>query len=464
MSGVVLISTYELGRQPFGLASPSAWLREAGADVSLQDLAVDDLDVEAVRRAALVGVYVPMHTATRLSEQVLERVRELNPHAHVCAYGLYAPMNAEFLKRAGATSVVGGEFEPTLVALYQAVASKRATPALPLVSLDRLTFRTPDRAGLPPLDRYASISLGADRRSVGYVEATRGCKHLCRHCPVVPVYGGQFRVVQPSVVMQDIRQQVELGARHITFGDPDFFNGPAHAMRIVRRLHDELPDITYDVTIKIEHLRKHAHLLSELAGTGCVLVTSAVESTDQEILDRFDKQHTREDFEDVLADFRAIGLALNPTFVAFTPWTTLAGYARFLTEVARLGLVPSVGPVQYSIRLLIPSGSRLLELEEVRSLVGDFSAETLAHPWSNPDPQVDALQERVSRIVSAAPAFELSRPAIFAEIWRAAAEAGAPLPASQPDLLGQATQTAIPQLSEPWYCCAEPTAEQFSRV
>ena len=35
---VALISTYEMGRQPFGLASPAAWLRRAGAQVTALDL------------------------------------------------------------------------------------------------------------------------------------------------------------------------------------------------------------------------------------------------------------------------------------------------------------------------------------------------------------------------------------------------------------------------------------------
>lgn len=41
---VLLISTYELGHQPFGLAEPIAWLRRAGHDFRALDLAVERLD------------------------------------------------------------------------------------------------------------------------------------------------------------------------------------------------------------------------------------------------------------------------------------------------------------------------------------------------------------------------------------------------------------------------------------
>ena len=50
MLQVVLISTYELGRQPFGLASPAAWLRQAGARVTCLDLSVERLNEEARAR------------------------------------------------------------------------------------------------------------------------------------------------------------------------------------------------------------------------------------------------------------------------------------------------------------------------------------------------------------------------------------------------------------------------------
>ena len=114
---VVLISTYDLGRQPFGLASPAAWLREAGFRVTCIDLAVDTLDEAAVRSAGLVAFHLPMHTATRLAAGPVSRVAELNPRAHLCFYGLYAPMNDGHLESLGAASILGAEFEHELVEL-----------------------------------------------------------------------------------------------------------------------------------------------------------------------------------------------------------------------------------------------------------------------------------------------------------------------------------------------------------
>ena len=488
---IVLISTYELGRQPFGLASPAAWLHEAGAAVACLDLAVQRLDEELIAAADLVAFYVPMHTATRLAAPLVARVKTLNPTAHLCFYGLYAPVNEGYLRRLGADTILGGEFEEGLVALArrlsaraggprparcpprtarsQGAALPRAKPSWraqraasghhqqePLISLAKQRFLVPDRGGLPELHRYAHLNLpGGQQHTVGYTEATRGCKHLCRHCPIPPVYDGTFRVVQPEVVLEDIAQQVRAGARHITFGDPDFFNGPGHAVRIVEALHRRFPEVTYDVTIKVEHLLRHARHLPALRETGCLFVTSAVEAVDDRILAVFDKRHTRQDFIRVVALLREVGLTLNPTFVTFTPWTSLEGYLDLLTLIDELGLVENVSPIQYAIRLLIPAGSKLLELPFVQDLVDEFDDAALCYRWSHPDPRVDRLYEDVLATVKAGQSRARTRREIFAQVWRLASEALGASVRDRARLLeagAGSPHMPIPHLSEPWYC------------
>jgi radical SAM superfamily enzyme YgiQ (UPF0313 family) len=476
---VVLISTYELGHQPFGLASPAAWLQAAGAHVECLDLAVQSFAPDLVEDADLVAFYVPMHTATRLAGPVIVQVRALNPAAHICCYGLYAPMNELFLRDLGVHTILGGEFESGLVSLYRrltatkdegrrtkdegfAIGNNELSSSVfrpssgfqpePRISLAKQVFLPPDRSGLPALAAYAHLELAdGDQRTVGYTEASRGCKHLCRHCPIVPVYGGRFRVVQREVVLEDVRRQVVAGAQHITFGDPDFFNGPGHAIPLVRALHAEFPDLTYDVIIKVEHLIKHAALLPVLRDTGCVLVTSAVEALDDAILERFAKRHTRADFARAVGLLREKGLAFNPTFVAFTPWTTRAGYLDFLRGIAELDLIENVAPIQYAIRLLIPAGSRLLELPDVRALVGPFDPAALAYAWAHPDTKIDQLYRDVMRTIRV----RRSRYEVFQLVWRLAEDALA-APARDQAYFVAAQQRPvrkpIPRLSEPWYC------------
>ena len=448
----LLISTFDLGRQPFGLASPAAWLREAGVQVTCADLAKERLDAEAVRAADAVAFFLPMHTATRLALPVVDRVREWNPTARLIAYGLYGPLNESLLRDRGVTTVLGGEFEEALVSAITG-ATPSATPAAGAAdsssSIPHLHFRVPDRHGLPPLTSYARLQVAGESRTVGYTEASRGCRHLCRHCPIVPIYNGRFRVVPPDVVLADVAAQVAAGARHITFGDPDFFNGIRHAQRVVEGLARRCPGVSYDVTIKVEHLLRHADMLRLLRETGCAFVTSAVESIDDEVLRRLEKGHTRADFERVVDLCAAHGLPLAPTFVPFTPWTTLDGYIELLRALAALRLQEHVAPIQLVIRLLIPEGSRLLELDDIRAVTRGFDSATLTHRWAHPDPRVDRLQERLAALVGLETA--ASRIDTFRRVWQAAHEAAgvqAPPPDSSPAIV----RATIPYLNEPWYC------------
>lgn len=440
---VLLISTYDLGRQPFGLASPAAWLRRAGFEVACVDLSRDKVAAGVVEGAGLAALYLPMHTATRLAIPVIARLRAMNPALTIAAYGLYAPLNEAMLREHGVSVVLGPESEVELVAAAGAAGASGASGASG--ALPRLAFIQPDRSGLPPLERYARLQMpDGSRKIVGATEATRGCKHRCRHCPIVPVYDGQFRVVPVDVVLADVRAQVAQGASHITFGDPDFFNGPTHARKLVEALHAECPSVTYDAIIKVEHLLQHRELLPLLARTGCLFVTSAVESVDDEVLAKLEKGHTRADFIAAAALCRDAGLTLVPTFVAFTPWTTIDGYADLLEQVAELDLVHNVAPVQWGIRLLVTAQSRLLELPDVRELIGPFDQASLTFPWRHRDPRVDQLQADVMNLAGVR--LTASRQETFDAIRDLTKSPNLEITKSPNQ------RTSIPYMNEPWYC------------
>ncbi len=453
----VLISCYDLGHQPFGLAEPTAWLRQSGIRVDQLDLVVETIREEPVRAADLIAFHVPMHTATRLAVGILPRIREINPKAHICFYGLYAPLNVSFLKDLGVGTVLGGEFETGLLSLAERLQSGEDSVGEdqkePLISRRRQDFLVPDRLGLPSLDQYARLRMGnGESRTSGYVEASRGCKHLCRHCPIVPVYQGRFRIVPADVVLEDVRMQAAAGARHITFGDPDFLNAPGHSIPLVKRLHQEFPELTYDVTAKVEHLLRHADILPELRRTGCLFVTTAVESIDDRVLGLLDKGHTMEDFRRVVGICTEAQLALSPTFIPFTPWIDRLGYLNLLETLASLDLIDQVAPVQLTIRLLIPPGSSLLELQEVRRWIGPLDAEKLCYPWVHQDDGMDRLHQEVEGIVRKGEKEGRNRREVFFKIWETAHRRAGLAPGKLPDRLPRSDRVTLPYMTEPWYC------------
>ena len=148
-------------------------------------------------------------------------------------------------------------------------------------------------------------------------------------------------------------------------------------------------------------------------------------------------------------------MTLNPTFVTFTPWITTEGYLDLLQTLLDVDLVDHVAPIQYAIRLLIPDSSKLLELPEVRELVGAFDAEKLFYPWEHPDPRVDRLCEDVLRAVQEGQRYQESRRSIFRRVWKLAHEACDRELNEEHAVaaLDQAPPRAtVPYLTEPWYC------------
>ena len=457
---ILLVACYELGHQPLAVAWPAAFLEREGYQPATMDVSVEPFDSEKVARARVVAISVPMHTALRLGVTVAERARAVNPGCHICFYGLYASLNADHLFAHGADSVIGGEAEAPLVELIQMLEAgdrrpvpfvhRRGRPAAP--HLKRLDFPVPSRTALPSLKQYAHVDRGGRLDLAGYVEASRGCRHLCRHCPIPPVYGGRFFAVPRETVLADVRQQVEAGATHITFGDPDFLNGPSHALALARALHAEWPALTFDFTAKIEHLFRHRAHLAELAGLGCLFIVSAAESLNDAVLAHLDKGHTRADLVAVLRAAREAGITLRPTWVAFTPWTALDDYREWLDFLETESLIDHVDPVQYSLRLLVPPGSLLLESPAMMPFLGVFERETLSYRWTHPDPRMDRLQEAVAAVVAEAADRGEEAPATFDRARRLADEAaGIPSRAGIAGLLA-ADRPRPPRLTEAWFC------------
>ena len=455
---ILLVSCYELGHQPLALASPLGFLERAGYAPEALDISVEPLDLEKISRARLVGISVPMHTALRLGVRVAEEVRRVNPGCHICCYGLYAALNAEGLLAHGADSAIGGEFESALVELAETLernasdpvagVHRRGRPAPPIMK--RLEFAAPSRGALPRLEQYAHLEQQGERRLAGYVEASRGCRHLCLHCPIPPVYGGRFFVVPKALVLEDIRRLAAAGATHITFGDPDFLNGPGHSLAIVRAMQREFPQLTFDFTAKVEHVLARAALFPELGRLGCLFIVSAVESLSDAVLGILNKGHTRAGVHRALSIVRAAGIGFRPTWVPFTPWTTAADYVDMLDFVAHEGLIDHVDPVQFTLRLLIPPGSLLLERDAVRPHLGALDPAAFSFRWTHPDPRMDRLQREAAGLVEAAAGAEEDPAVTFCRLRLLAHETlGLPPP---PDPALSPHRGLPPRLTEAWFC------------
>jgi radical SAM superfamily enzyme YgiQ (UPF0313 family) len=457
---ILLISCYELGHQPFHLASLAATLQQAGYQPSLVDTAIESASDDAIRQARFIAIAVPMHTALRMGEQLAHRIRRVNPEAYICLYGLYAHLNAEHLLRETIDAAIGGEYEVPLLKLVQSL-EREEQPVIDGVStrthsshpwIARTPFLQPDRQQLPALERYARLEWNDEQRVTGYTEATRGCKHTCQHCPITPVYQGRFFAVPLQLVMADIRAQVAQGAQHITFGDPDFWNGPTHALRLARTLHQEFPEVTFDATIKIEHILKHRDLLPEMRELGCLFVVSAVESLNDTVLERLDKGHTSADIQEAFELTEEAGINLRPSLLPFTPWETLDSYVQLLDFFEDQHLIEQIDPVHLSIRLLIPPGSALLNDQERSQWLDDLDAASYTYRWHHPDPRMDRLQQQIAQLVEQDDACQADKIETFFSIKALAKAAQQQFFSKKLAIRSYGQRKVLPHLTETWFC------------
>jgi radical SAM superfamily enzyme YgiQ (UPF0313 family) len=398
----------------------------------------------------------------RLGADVARQVRNLNPDAHICFYGLYAWLNADFLlnsqngENALADSVLSGEIEEAMGELVTALQSRSGIAGIYGVKtqetlikpvMDRVTFPIPDRKSLPPLEKYAKFSANGTQELAGYTETTRGCLHTCTHCPVVPVYNGRFFAVPVDIILDDIRNQVKLGARHITFGDPDFLNGPGHSLKIAHALDHEFPGLTFNFTAKVEHIIEKPEVIQELSSLGAAFMVSAFESINDRVLERLQKGHSAADLDIALEILKEATLPIEPTWVPFTPWSTLEGYLKLLTWIEERDLVANIPAVQLSIRLLVPPKSRLLDEPDASKWLGELDKSNFTYQWRHSDPRMDDLHEQVNGL---AEEFGWSNEIAFNAIKRKAYElAGHAIPGNR---VWHGEKPRPPRLTEDWFC------------
>ena len=454
---MLLISCYELGHQPLHVASAGAFLRQGGHEVAALDLSVQSLDEGDLDAPDLVAFAVPMHTAMRLAIPIVRALRaRRGSDVTIALFGLYAPLCSRGLVAGLVDAVIGGEYEQALVRLADGRPDARS------IVLDRLQFLLPARELLPGLEQYTRLLIDREERLTGYVETSRGCVHRCRHCPVPAVYDGRIRVWQREVLVEDVSRLWDSGMRHLTFGDPDFLNAVPHALATARAVHERCPALTFDITTKVEHILEHPSVLEELRALGLLFAVSAVESMSPEVLRVLDKGHTPDDARRAVRLCRSLGIELRPSLLPFTPWTTLRDQLELLEFVDREDLADSVDPVQLTIRLLVPDRSLLLARPEMREHLEGYDAASFSHLWRHPDPRMDSLQSTLAQIVAGDADLGAPPRTTHEAVRRATAEAAAAagLTWNCEPLVGQTGGLGRPRLSEPWFCCAEPTAAQ----
>lgn len=450
---VLVLSLYDLGRPPIeAFAIAEHVRRSAGNDptwsAEVVDVSVENWPTERVSAADVVVLSVPMHTASRMAVEASARIRSEGSGAVIVGLGLYAHLAGSALDNA-----VTASFGPNELNAFARWLTQQKTT-------ESLALPFPGSPSVAPamsfvsLDRYSQLAVGDDRRIAGALYASTGCLHRCTHCPVPVAFNGRIRLPAIDSVLADADAQIAAGALHMSFADPDFLNAPSHARRVIRALRERHPSVTFDCTVKVEHILRHSTVWPELAAAGCLFVVSALESVDNEVLKILDKGHTAAEGEQAVHVLRSAGIEIRPSLLPFTPWTTIRGIAELFAFAERCDLLDSIDPVQYSIRLLVPQGSLLATHPALLPYRGDYDDAAMTYRWTAADAAVDALQIHLAAIADAGATQDQPPRQTYARMRSAVADALGPREAQTvfTERIRFGSTEARPRMTEPWFC------------
>ena len=372
---ILLLSFYDLGKQPKIISELYQKLNNGTNEIDIVDYSVEEKTLNLKNYDAL-GVYASMHTASVLAEEYL-RNKDLPNKLFV--FGLYAKVFKEMFQN----------FE-----IIQNLDNADLESLLNVQLNEEYSFKhsVPDRTVLPSITDYSHIVDGSNNLIAGSVETTYGCKHECTHCPVPIEFNGTFKTFGTDKILKDVSNQVEAGAKHISFNDPDFFNGPKHALKILEALNIEHPDLTYDSTIKVEHILKYPDYFKELKNLNMLFVISAFETTNDRVLNILKKNHSSLDLNSAVEFSLSHSIDIRPTWMPFSPWTEKQDLPNIIKLIEEYRLRETVDPIQLTIKLLVPKNSLILNDPDINNYLEEYDPSSFSYSWRYMSPDMDKLQ------------------------------------------------------------------------
>ena len=438
---ILLTSFYDLGKQPKIIAEIVDRYNSSEIDFDFFDFSVEDQNID-LENYDVLGIYAPMHTATILS---IEYIKDKKLPNKMFTFGLYGSVLEDF---------------NSSIRYIKDIESDELSLFLEINDDHQFSLKNniPNRQIFPDISNYAHLVDGSNNLIAGSVETTYGCKHSCTHCPVPISFNGSFKTYSLEKIVSDVKNQVNQGAKHISFNDPDFFNGPIHALKILESLNEKFPSITYDSTIKVEHIIKYKKYFKELSSLNMVFVISAFETTNDLVLSILEKNHTSHDLNNSIEISQDFGIDIRPTWMPFSPWTELNDLSNIVKLIEKYELRETVDPIQLTIKLLIPKHSLIIKKPEINKYLGNYEKNSLSFKWEYENNDVEKLQSSLfDFILNNSELDEHKQYLGMVNIIEKCTDTKL-LTNSSYDFKN------VPKLSETWFCCAEPSKIQLESI
>lgn len=405
MTDILLISNFEGGFQPLTIASAAGFLNKNGFSYDVLDTYVEGIKEEKLLGKKLIAISIPLFDSVNAAIEMTKIIREVNPTAHVTYFGQHATINYKHFTDNYSDSCICGEWEYPLFLLakniihaevvelegvYTKVMAQRNISLHPYMGRKHIVI--PDRSQLPDIKKYPQKQVNnllGYEATVGNTDIARGCHHKCLYCSVFAAYDGKVIMINEEVILNDVHNMVKAGITHLTFTDADFFNSKVHGIRLLKKLHELYPTLTYDFTTRIDHVLENKEKLKEMKQLNVKFITSALEFPNEEVLDAVAKNTKVADIEEAIQFLREIDIKLNPTFIMFNPWTSYEDISIFRDFIEKNNLSELVDPIQYETRLYLYKGSPLLHSPSIKKL--ELTEYEFYYEWKHPDERLDEL-------------------------------------------------------------------------
>ena len=438
---ILLLSFYDLGKQPKIISELNGKLLNGVNTIDIIDYSIEDKDIE-LENYDVLGIYASMHTASVLAEEYL---RDKQLPSKLFVFGLYANVFSEmFVDFKTINSFDNDELDNFLgIELNKNYSYKHSVP---------------DRTLLPSITEYSHIVDGSNNLVAGSVETTYGCKHECTHCPVPIQFKGSFKTFGIDKIIKDVENQIEAGAQHISINDPDFFNGPNHALKILEKLNIQFPEITYDSTIKVQHILKYQEYFKRLKDLNMLFVISAFETTNDKVLNILQKNHTSDDLRTAVELSLENNIDIRPTWMPFSPWTEKSDLVNIIKLIENYKLRETVDPIQLTIKLLIPKNSLILQSGEIKQYLESYDPSSFSYSWKYENSVIDEIQNSLfNYVLENESVDEYTQYLGLVKIIESYTDNPLLVHSDYP-------MKNVPKLSETWFCCSEPNKIQLDRI
>lgn len=373
---------------PLGLAYIASYLQEHGIEVKIIDALAEGwrlrreeetriirvglkhdqvADVVSGFAPDVVGISCMFTSQSNNLHEMAKAIKNWNPDVPVIAGGAHSCAAPDIvLKDTNIDFVVQGEGEYTMLELIRQIKASTSIFDVkgvhfrhknrtafsgvrePILDLDSLPLPAYE---LLPMDEYfKSGEMGLAPRSVTNkrwmsVITSRGCPYRCNFCSVNLVSGRKWRARSPRNVLDEIEHIKEkYGVRHIFFEDDNLTFDPARAETLFKGMIERGIDITWETPNGIRADRLTPGLIDVMKESGCIGLTIAVESGDQDFLyNTIKKNLDLKKLESAVGIIRDKGIDLSAFFIIGIPGETEKTVTRtinFSRKLARKGVRP----------------------------------------------------------------------------------------------------------------------------